>query len=225
VQFEICEPYVAQINCDAVARADAFVFTGSGVSWSTDAPEAAPLRRAGSVVLETGKPVIGSCNGLQLAAVLLGGTVRVSPSGKEIALARDLMLTDAGREHAMMAGRVDGFCVPCMHRDEVERMPEGAVLLARNGHSPVQAMSYVGNGVDFWGMQYHPEMTLNDAANIVASGVGLFGNGAPMADDLRAAETDAAAAARLGVSQALLRAEVRTLELGNWLAHVRGGLQ
>jgi GMP synthase (glutamine-hydrolysing) len=225
VEIQICEPYAAPLKEEALAWADGFALTGSGVNWSTDAPEAALLRAAGERVLDTGKPVIGSCNGLQLAAVLLGGAVGLSPNGMEIGLALDIGLTDAGQHHAMTAGRVNGYCVPCIHRDEVQRLPAGAVLIAQNAHSPVQAMTYNVNGVDFWGMQYHPELTLAWIADSVGGGKGLFVSGADLAADLRVAEEDDAAAVRLGALRTLLDAETRTLELRNWLLHVSGRLR
>jgi len=39
--------------------------------------------------------------------------------------------------------------------------------------------------------------------------------------DLNAAESDPAAAARIGTTQDALRHDIRTLELANWLAHVK----
>ena len=54
VEISIVEPYAARLSRDDLDWADGIVFTGSGVNWSTDAPEAAPLREAGSLVLDSG---------------------------------------------------------------------------------------------------------------------------------------------------------------------------
>ena len=139
----------------------------------------------------------------------------------EIGLARDVELTDAGRAHPMMQGRRDGFCVPCIHRDEVQRLPEAAVLIAGNTHSPVQAMAYHANGVDFWGMQYHPELPAAAIADYVIDGHSMFAQGTTISSDLRAAATDADAAMRLGGTLDDLREKVRTTELANWLTYIQ----
>ncbi|MEH6359914.1 MAG: type 1 glutamine amidotransferase [Amylibacter sp.] len=221
LQIRVVEPYRKPLTPADLDGADGVVFTGSGVNWSTDAPEAAALRGAGEMVFNTGLPTIGSCNGLQLAATLLGGEVGASPKGMEIGLARDIELTAEGRLHPMMQGRRDEFCVPCVHRDEVQRLPDGAVLIAGNAHSPVQAMTYHANGVDFWGMQYHPELPTVAIADYVQDRDSLFAKGANLAADLRVAGTDMSAAMRLGCTPDDLREPVRTTELANWLAYIR----
>ena len=136
---------------------DGVVFTGSSVSWSTSDTRAAPLARAMEAAFNAARPVYGSCNGLQLAASVLGGTVGASPNGREDGLAEDVTLTSAGLEHLFMADRKPSFHVGCVHRDEVQNLPSGAVLMAGNAHSPAQAFVYESQGIRFWGCQYHPE--------------------------------------------------------------------
>ncbi|MGR3711883.1 MAG: type 1 glutamine amidotransferase [Shimia sp.] len=213
-------PYAAPLANDALDGIDGVVFSGSAVVWATDAEEAAPLRASMAQVFETGRPVWGSCNGLQLAAVVLGGAVGASPNGMEIGLAKEIAPTEAGKLHPMMVGRHDGYCVPCVHRDEVQGLPDGAVLLAGNAHSPVQAMAYEAGGVDFWGAQYHPEMTALDVAG-ATGGQSMFGDGEDLTPYLKVADTDPGATVRLGGQADSLVPGVRTRELANWLAHVR----
>jgi GMP synthase (glutamine-hydrolysing) len=209
-------PYDAPLTCDALDKPDAVIFAGSSVDWSTDAPEAAPLRAAMEAVFASGKPVWGSCNGLQLAAVVLGGAVEASPNGVEVGLARDVRMTAQGQVHPMLTGRRDEYAVPCIHRDEISRLPAGATLLAGNAHSPVQAMSYAQGGVDFWGAQYHPELCPADIAHVLRN----TGNSPELAGLLDKVETDNAAAKALGSNAAEQAAPGRTVELSNWLAHV-----
>lgn len=151
---------------------DGAVFTGSAVDWNTQDPRAAPLADAMRAVFAAGVSCFNSRNGLQPAAPVLGGISDVSPDGRQDGLAKDLLLTDAGRPHPMMAGRVDGYAVPCVHRDDIIRLPEGAGALAGSEHSPVQAMEYARDGVRFWGMQYHPEYKRRLSANAFPTGSG-----------------------------------------------------
>lgn len=217
----VVEPYRSSVTDDDLIDVDGVVFTGSGVPWSVDTPEAAPLRSTGELVLRSGLPVLGSCNGLQLCAYLLGGSVGASPNGLEIGLARNIKITPEGRAHRMMAGRRDGFCVPCVHRDEVQRLPAAATLISQNDHSPVQAVAYQAHGVDFWGMQYHPEMPVSAIASAVQDSTSIFGAAQSLVRDLHLAETDQDAAARLGGNRHDLGERARTTEIANWLQHIQ----
>lgn len=212
-------PYAGPVPEAIYEGVDGVVFTGAAVSWSTDAPEAAPIRDEMERSFAKGRPVWGSCNGMQLAAVVLGGGVGASPNGFEIGLARQVRPTESGRDHPMMSGRSESYTVPCVHRDEVQALPEGAVLIAGNAHSPVQAMAYEINGVDFWGAQYHPEMTMADIAR-ATGGAGMFTATETTVADYAIADTDEAAARRLGTSVQEMGNSVRMRELANWLAHV-----
>jgi GMP synthase (glutamine-hydrolysing) len=109
---------------------------------------------------ETGLPIFGSCWGLQIAVVAAGGTVEQSPKGREVGFARKIMPTEAGRGHPMLAGKGQVFDAPCIHYDEVTRLPGTATLLASNAHSAVQAALVPVGKSEVWAVQYHPEFDL-----------------------------------------------------------------
>lgn len=205
---------LAEVDLDGI---DGVVFTGSSTEYAADAPGAAPHRLAMERVFAQRLPVWGSCNGLQLAAVVLGGRVGTSPNGVEIGLGRALTVTEAGQGHPMMAGRKPIFTACTIHRDEVHALPKGAVLLATNAHSRVQGFAVASGGVDFWGTQYHPEV----APRLIADALRQRAGDLHLAADMDTVETDSAAAARLGASTDDLSLPIRATELRNWLAHVQ----
>lgn len=211
-------PHEDLLTQDTLDGVDGVIFTGSSVSWGVEAPEGAPLWAAMEQVFDRGLPSYGSCNGMQLAAVILGGTSDVSPNGRERGLARDVTLTEAGLTHPFMAGRRQGFCVPCIHRDEVSALPKGAVLLAGNAHSPVQGFAYDQEGLSFWGVQYHPEFPPAHLADVLTQ---AGETDTPLIADLARAETDAGAAIRLGATPEDFLPDTRMIELRNWMAHIR----
>lgn len=217
---KILNPYACAFSAKELEGVTGVVFTGAGVAWSTDAAEAAPLRRWMEGVLKAGLPVWGSCNGMQLAAVVLGGAVGASPNGFEVGVAREVQLTEAGAAHAMLAGRRNGFAVPCIHRDEVQRLPKGAELLAGNAHSPVQVFAYEQGGARVWATQYHPELAAAGIAAYLRS-KGIFSLHQALAEDLEQAETCEDSAARLGTSRQALSLQARSTELANWLQMLR----
>lgn len=115
-------------------------------------------------VFASGTPSFGSCAGLQVATVAAGGTVRPNLRGYEAAFARRITATERGRSHPLLAGRPACYDAPAVHTDEVESLPEGAVLLASNRVSVVQAAEIRFEGGVFWGVQYHPEIALDEIA-------------------------------------------------------------
>lgn len=214
-------PYTSAPTETDIAQADGVVFVGSSVNWATDAPEAAPLRRAMERVFAAGRPSWGSCNGMQLAAVVLDGEVGASENGVEVGLAQDLRQTEAAAAHPMLSGRSASFTAACIHRDEVTALPAGAELLVTNDHSPVQAFAFARDGVDFWGTQYHPELS----PTFIAEAMTDRGDDPETARLLTRAEADPGSAARLGTTPEALRPATLRRELSNWLAHVRATRQ
>lgn len=88
-----------------------------------------------------GVPVWGSCWGLQLATVALGGSVRRNPRGRELPIARAITVTEAGRAHPLLASRPTVFDALCSHLDEIETLPSNSQVLAANELSPIQAIA------------------------------------------------------------------------------------
>lgn len=99
-------------------------------------------------------PTLGICFGSQLIAQALGGRVEVNPRGWEIGNCL-VELTREGREDALFAGYSNPFVVMESHQDCIAEIPPGAVLLASNGHTRVQAFG-IGNYLR--AVQFHPEM-------------------------------------------------------------------
>ncbi len=63
-------------------------------------------------VFAAGVPFFGSCWGLQVAVTAAGGEVRANPRGREFGFARRILLTEAGREHRLFAGKPAAFEAP-----------------------------------------------------------------------------------------------------------------
>ncbi|MGJ4859246.1 type 1 glutamine amidotransferase [Labrys sp. KB_33_2] len=146
---------------------DGVVITGSGLNiWKAE-PESMRQVELAREVYKSGTPFFGSCWGLQVATVAAGGSVRANPKGREVGIARDITLTAEGRDHPLYTGKAPVFTSPCVHGDEVEALPEGAIVLASNAVSDVQAVDISHDGGRFWGIQYHPEFSLNELTVIM----------------------------------------------------------
>jgi len=192
---------------EPLAQFDAFVFTGSGVSWNAMDERATSFLYVIEPMLASGKPVLGACWGLQVASVALGGEVAANPKGSEIGLAH-VSLNEAGVAHPVFAGSPRQFTTPTWHRDHVIVMPKGAVLLASNEVTQVQALAVQTGGVDFVGFQYHPEAELHDFYKGYKAYGALPGSVAVIADFPDNPPPEVTDPLR------------RTHTIGNWLRHV-----
>lgn len=210
---------------------DGIVLTGSGLNLWRAEPEAMRQVELARSAFRSGTPFFGSCWGLQVASVAAGGSVRKNPAGREVAFARGLALTPAGRAHPLYAGKPAWFTAPCIHGDEVERLPEGAVVLASNAVSAVQAADIAHEGGRFWGIQYHPEFSLPELAAIMGRyyptllAEGFFRDEATaglwVADlaALGADRTRADLAWRYGLGPDVLDDRLRLAEIANFIEH------
>ena len=149
---------------------DGIIWTGSDLTiYHLDDDRVTRQIELARAVYRAGVPSYGSCWGIQMAAVAAGGEVGKNPKGREWGIARRITLTDAGRRCDLLAGKPDRYDGFIMHLDEVTRLPEGAVLLAGNEHTRVQALEVRHEKGVFWATQYHPEYNLLEMARLVAA--------------------------------------------------------
>lgn len=211
-------------------------WTGSGLSLC--GPETGAVTRQVELarcLFRAGVPVFGSCWGLQVAAVALGGSVRRNPRGREIGIARRIICTDAGIAHPMFRDKPKVFDAIAVHSDEVERAPAGMRVLAFNAMSAIQAADVRdGQGrTVFWGVQYHPEYDFREIASSLRRACdGMIAEGMVRTRDemqayvgeLVAMQADpgrADLAWRHGVDETVLDPRVRHAELSAWLAFLK----
>lgn len=180
-----------------------------------------------------GVPVWGSCWGLQVATVALGGSVRRNPRGRELPIARAITVTPAGRAHPLLASRPAVFDALCSHLDEIETLPPNAQVLAANELSAVQAVAVETPARGgFHGTQYHPEHTLAvsaalieiRAAELVDEGFGREPSEiVAIAAHYRALDAEPTRRDliwRYGLAGEIMDPVRRTTEIGNWLRSV-----
>jgi len=219
----------------ALADFDGVMFTGSPLHVNDQVPEVTGQIEFARAVFAAGVPAWGSCWGLQVAAVALGGTVRRNPRGRELPVARAITVTEAGRSHPLLAARPAVFDALCSHLDEVETLPPNSVVLASNAVSPIQAVAITTpSGGSFVGTQYHPEHSFTVSAALLEIRAGeLIKEGfasdpaeiAAMVADYRALAADPARRDviwRYGIAPEIVDPMRRSTEIGNWLKMVLG---
>lgn len=228
---DICLPTDEGANlpgAEGLEAYDGVFITGSALNLYDGGPEIERQIELARAVFASRTPFFGSCWGLQVATTAAGGDVIRNPRGREIGIARDIWLTEAGRAHPMMKGRPAAYGSVCVHLDIVTPAP-GATVLASNTMAAIQAAEIDFAGGKFWGVQYHPEFSLTHIAAIIAHRAkpltreGFFPDEAAAGayvEDLRA--LDAAPerrdiAWRLGIGEDVLDAARRRTELVNFI--------
>lgn len=216
----------------ALAAYDGIFLTGSPLHVYQPSPAVERELAFMRAVFASGTPAFGSCAGLQVAVAAAGGTVRAMRNRREAGFARRIWLTQDGRDHPLLRGRPPAYDALTVHGDEVERLPEGATLLAGNASTAVQAAEIRHDGGIFWGVQYHPELSLGevaaalrrDADTLIAEGLARTFTEveahAGLIEELGDAPYRADLAWRLGVGRELLVEEMRHAEIRNFIDHL-----
>lgn len=224
------DPDSAIPDGSALADYDGVAWTGSSLTVHRDddgrVRRQVEFARAG---FRAGVPAFGSCWAAQIAVTAAGGLCARSPRGREMGIGRKIRLTPEGRGHPMYTGKRGVFDSPMSHEDEITHLPPGAVHLAANDHTAVQAVSVTSAGGDFWAVQYHPEYDLREIARITQLrlgrlvDMGFFGDRAAgegyvaMLDALHQDPSRRDLAWMLGIDHDVLNTDIRQLEVRNWI--------
>ncbi|MBN1240429.1 MAG: amidotransferase [Gammaproteobacteria bacterium] len=114
------------------------------------------VRRIG----ESARPFVGICFGHQMLASALGGDVAQAQQGWGVGIGGiDVLVQEPWMQPPRTRLRLHH-----MHADQVGRLPDGSVLLARSAHCDVE-MFRVGESM--LGIEGHPEFTAPFAAALI----------------------------------------------------------
>ena len=141
-----CELFPWDAPKESVLAMNPRGFILSGGPASVYAPDAPQIP---SYVLESGRPILGICYGMQALTHALGG--RVDPSAEreygvsEVRVLKETPLLPNAAFAALMS-----------HGDRITKLPDGFEALARSDNSPIAAMGDSSRG--YYGLQFHPEV-------------------------------------------------------------------
>lgn len=210
-------------------RYDAVFVSGSPLHVYCDTPATRRQIAFMRSVFAAGIPGFGSCAGLQVAVAAAGGTVRKMPSRQEAGVARRITATREGKDHPLLRGRTPSWDALAIHGDEVETLPDGAILLATNSAARVQAAEIRCAKAVFWGVQYHPELAPGEIAAALRRDAGDLAD-AGLVDSTAHVEAQAAlfdrihrdpdsrdARWRLGIDDSVAVEDRRRTELRNFI--------
>ena len=137
-----------QVDPLRLACASSIVLSGSSAPWSVHDP--VELARLGEAVRAAQRPVLGICAGMQLQAVLCGGTIGPSQAREHGFL--PIRIHDRSD---LLRGLPADVVVFQDHTDEITVLPDGFRVLASSAACAVQAIG--DHARRWWGTQFHPE--------------------------------------------------------------------
>lgn len=138
----------------------AVVVLGGGYMPDADdrAPWLAPTRALVGEAVESAVPVLGVCLGAQLLAHVAGGTVRAE-HGLPEAGSTALTLREEAAGDPLFGGFPTALKAIEHRVDAITELPPSARWLASSERCPVQAFRI---GECAWGVQFHPEATVEN---------------------------------------------------------------
>lgn len=153
----VVRPYDGE-ELPALTGYDALLVLGGPMGAGDDAvaPWLGPVRQLVREAGQAGLPTLGVCLGHQLVAVALGGTVGPNPRGQQVGLL-DVGWTDAAATDPLLGPLATPRRGVHWNNDLVLDLPDGATVLAATPAGEVQAVRF---GPTTWGLQLHPEVTL-----------------------------------------------------------------
>ena len=153
VELDVRRPYDGDDLPADLSGHDGLLVLGGPMGAYDEEPWLEPTKRLVRLAADRHVPTLGICLGHQLATVALGGSVVRNPGGQQLGVLPVGWLPAAAAD-PLAAALTDIRRAVHWNNDVVDRLPEGAVLLARAATGEVQAARLAPT---VWGIQPHPE--------------------------------------------------------------------
>ena len=212
---------------------DGIVWTGSVLNIYDQKPSIDRQIELAKVLMNKKNKIFGSCWGLQVLATAAGGKVRKNPKGLEAIIAKDIKLNNEGILHPMYKNKPLEFNAFCWHYDEIETLPNETTVLSSNNRSEVQSFCFNKEKSEVWAVQYHPEFNPKWMSGLMFQRKQLlfdenifnseekFGK---LYDYLSNIKNNNLLKNELEISDSLVDNKIHTIELFNWLNHVKNNI-
>ena len=193
------------------------ILTGSTLRVNDNSGEIKKHINFAKKCFESEQKIFAACWGLQITVTAAGGKCRVSSNGAHIGIAKDINLTEDGKKHKLYSSKLYRFTTPAFNHDEVEIPPPNSVLLASDTINKFMALEFHVGKSEIWGLQYHPEIPFNYMIKLIKHrskdliNRNIFKN----INEVKS-HIDVIEKAKID-----LKDDIRTLELKNWLNHIK----
>ena len=193
------------------------ILTGSTLRVNDNSSEIKKHIQFAKKCFDNEQKIFAACWGLQVTVTAAGGKCRVSPNGPHIGIAQDIELTDEGKKHNLYSSKLHKFTTPAFNHDEVVTPPVNSVLLASDKINKFMALQFNVGKSEIWGLQYHPEIPYEYMVKLIKHrSKGLIDK-----NIFRDINEVNAHIKKIEKAKIELNDDIRTLELRNWLNHLK----
>jgi GMP synthase (glutamine-hydrolysing) len=201
----------------SLKKYNGIILTGSTLRVNDNSAEIKKHIQFAKKCFENEQKIFAACWGLQITVTAAGGKCRVSPNGSHIGIAQNIELTDEGKKHKLYLSKQHRFTTPAFNHDEVEVPPKNSILLASDKINKVMALQFNVGKSEIWGLQYHPEIPYNYMIKLIQHrSIGLINKN--FFQDTSEVNSHINT---IKEAEIKLKDDIRTLELKNWLNHIK----
>ncbi len=201
----------------SLKKYNGIILTGSTLRVNDNSSEIKKHIEFAKKCFENDQKFFAACWGLQITVTAAGGKCRVSPNGAHIGIAQNIELTNEGKKHSLYSSKIHKFTTPAFNYDEVEIPPQNYTLLASDKINKFMALQFNVGRSEIWGLQYHPEIPYNYMIKLIRHRAkGLIDKN--FFKDINEVNSHIKVIEKVNNE---LKDETRTLELKNWLNHIK----
>jgi GMP synthase (glutamine-hydrolysing) len=201
----------------SLEKYNGIILTGSTLRINDKSDEIKKHIQFAKKCFESEQKIFAACWGLQITVTAAGGRCRVSPNGTHIGIAQNIELTNEGKKHKLYLSKEHNFSTPAFNHDEVEIPPKNAILLASDKINKFMALQFNVGKSEIWGLQYHPEIPYEYMVKLIKHRAeGLIDK--KIFNDMNDINSHINI---INKANNELKDDIRTLELKNWLNHIK----
>ena len=201
----------------SLEKYNGIILTGSTLRINDGSNEVKKHIQFAKKCFESEQKIFAACWGLQITVIAAGGKCRVSPNGTHVGIAQDIELTEEGKKHKLYSSKEHKFTTPAFNYDEVEIPPKNSILLASDKINKFMALQFNVGKSEIWGLQYHPEIPYEYMTKLIKHRAkGLIDK--KIFHDMNDINSHINV---INKANNELKDDIRTLELKNWLNHIR----
>ena len=202
---------------NSLKKYNGIILTGSTLRVNDNSNEIKKHIQFAKKCFENEKKIFAACWGLQITVTAAGGKCRASPNGAHVGIAQDVELTNEGKKHDLYSLKSHKFSTPAFNHDEVEIPPTNSIILASDKINKIMALQFNIGKSEIWGLQYHPEIPYDYMVKLIKHrSKGLIDKN--IFRDINDVNTHIEVIEKANTE---LKDDIRTLELKNWLNHIK----
>ena len=201
----------------SLKKYNGIILTGSTLRVNDNSSEIKKHIEFAKKCFENEQKIFAACWGLQITTTAAGGKCRISPKGAHIGIAQNIELTDEGKKHNLYSSKSYKFTTPAFNHDEVQVPPINSILLASDKINKFMALQFNIGKSEIWGLQYHPEIPYDYMIKLIKHrSKGLIDKN--IFRDISEVNAHIKVIEKAKIE---LKDDIRTLELRNWLNHIK----